>query len=74
MSTYAYDDQGRLTDEMRIPKEVLESYFGPAVHRALETLAAEKQHRKEGSPSELMDLLISRVWQDRFSEFTNEPV
>jgi len=74
MSTYAYDAQGRLTDEMRIPGEVLESYFGPAVHKALETLTAEKQRKKEGKSSELMDLLISRVWEDRFSEFTNEPV
>jgi DMSO reductase family type II enzyme iron-sulfur subunit len=74
MSTYAYDAQGRLTDDMRIPIEVLESYFGPEVKTALQTLVDEKQRRKAGEPSELMDLLISRRWADRFAEFTNEPV
>ncbi len=74
MSTYAYDSDGRLTDDMRIPLEVLEQYFGPAVHQALATLVAQRQQRKDGNPSQLMDILISKVWQDRFSEFTNEPV
>lgn len=74
MSTYAYDAEGRLTDQMRIPLEILESYFGPAVGEALETLTREKQRRKDGEPSELMDILISRRWSDRFSSFTNEPV
>ena len=74
MSTLAYDDEGRLTDEMRIPVEVLESYFGTAVDAALKTLVAERQRKKDGGDSELMDLLISRHWEDRFSEFTREPV
>jgi DMSO reductase family type II enzyme iron-sulfur subunit len=74
MSTFAYDAEGRLTDEMRIPIELLESYFGPIVNQALQTLVKEKQRRKQGEPSELMDILISRRWEDRFAEFTNEPV
>jgi DMSO reductase family type II enzyme iron-sulfur subunit len=74
MSTYAYDAEGRLTDEMRIPLEILESYFGPEVDQALKTLVLERQRRKEGKPSELMDILISRRWTDRFAEFTNEPI
>lgn len=74
MSTYAYDKEGRLTDEMRIPISVLEDYFGSRVNQALATLVAEKQRKKEGKGSELMDLLISRRWTDRFAEFTGEPV
>ena len=74
MSTYSYDEDGRLTDEMRIPLDVLEHYFGPDVGAALETLIEEKQKRKRGEPSELMDILISRRWTDRFGGFTNEPV
>jgi len=74
MSTYSYDDEGRLTDEMRIPLEVLESYFGPAVGDALQILIDEKQRKKDGKSSVLMDILISRKWEDRFSEFVNEPV
>jgi ethylbenzene hydroxylase subunit beta/complex iron-sulfur molybdoenzyme family reductase subunit beta len=74
LSTFAFDDEGRLTDEMRIPVEILEEYFGPAVKKALQTLVSERQRKKEGKSSELMDLLISRRWEDRFSEFTNEPI
>jgi DMSO reductase family type II enzyme iron-sulfur subunit len=74
MSTFAYDDEGRLTDEMRIPVEILESYFGSAVRGVLKTLVKERQRKKDGKSSELMDILISRRWEDRFSEFTNEPV
>ena len=58
----------------RIPIEELERYFGPAVHEALRTLLAERNRRQRGEASELMDLLISRRWEDRFSEFTREPV
>ncbi len=74
MSTYAYDADGRLTDEMRIPIDVLEHYFGSNVNGALATLIEEKQRRKKGEPSELMDILISRRWTDRFGGFVNEPV
>jgi DMSO reductase family type II enzyme iron-sulfur subunit len=74
MSPLAYDEAGRLTAEERIPLEVLERYFGPDVHAALETLHRERDRRKRGEPSELMDLLISRRWKDRFAEFDREPV
>ncbi|MDP6376946.1 MAG: respiratory nitrate reductase subunit beta [Pseudomonadales bacterium] len=74
MSTRAYDESGRLTQEMRIPMEILESYFGPAVGDALNTLVEQRQRRKRGESSELMDILISRRWEDRFAQFTNEPV
>jgi len=59
---------------MRIPAEVLQTYFGEEVHRALETVREERAKRLRGEPSELMDVLISRNWRDRFGEFTNDPV
>jgi DMSO reductase family type II enzyme iron-sulfur subunit len=74
MSPQAFDDNNELTDEMRIPDSVLESYFGLDVHKALAILLAEREKKKQGQASELMDLLISRKWQDRFAEFTNHPV
>jgi len=74
MSPLAYDADGRLTEAGRLPIEVLEGYFGPDVRRALDTLVAERARRKRGEPSELMDLLISRRWKDRFAEFTHDPV
>ena len=74
LSPLAWDDDGNLTARMRIPGEVLERYFGKAVHRALATLRAERARRQRGEPSELMDILISRHWQDRFGGFTKEPL
>jgi len=57
-----------------MPASVLESYFGKDVHRALGVVIKERGKRKRGEPSELMDLLISRKWHDRFAQFTNDPV
>jgi DMSO reductase family type II enzyme iron-sulfur subunit len=74
MSPFAYDEEENLTERMRIPREVLETYFGEEVHRVLQTLRDERAKRQRGEPSELMDLLISRNWRDRFGKFTNEPV
>jgi len=74
LSPRAYGPDGRLQDRERIPSEVLERYFGPDVHRALATLRRERARRQRGEPSELMDLLISRRWRDRFAEFVNDPV
>lgn len=74
MSPQAFDANNELTGEMRIPDSVLENYFGLDVHKALATLLAEREKKKRGQASELMDLLISRKWQDRFAEFTNHPV
>jgi DMSO reductase family type II enzyme iron-sulfur subunit len=74
LSPRAYDADGRLSEAGRLPLRVLERYFGPAVRAALDTLVAERSRRQRGEPSELMDLLISRRWADRFAEFTREPV
>ena len=74
MSPFAFDENHALTDEMRIPGEVLEAYFGSDVHRVLKLIQTEKGKRRNGEPSELMDLLISKVWSERFSVFTQEPL
>lgn len=74
MSPLAYDEVGQLKEAGRIPMEALERYFGPAVREALGIIIEERTRRQRGQPSELMDLLISRRWSDRFSEFTREPI
>lgn len=61
-------------DHNRIPDELLEEQFGPAVHQALATLKAEMTKTSEGGQSDLMDLLIVYKWKDLFSEFTVDPV
>lgn len=73
-SPLAYDAESRLTEEMRIPLSLLEELFGPALHPALETLARERDRKRRGEPSELMDVLISRVWEERFGGFTQAPL
>ena len=66
MSPSALDEKGRPTGESRIPIEMLEGLFGPTVRDALATVAAERDKRKRGEPSELMDLLIAYDWNESF--------
>jgi len=73
-SPFALDEDGALTNEMRLPVSLLEELFGPDVHRALKVLAAERRKKRKGGDSELMDILISRVWEDRFGGFTKAPL
>ena len=49
--------------------DLFEHFFGPRYRQPL-----PRKHKQLGEPSELMDLLISRRWKDRFAEFTREPV
>lgn len=62
----AFDGQGDFSDEPRVPLEYLRSLFGAEVDRALVTLQQEMERRRAGQPSELMDLLIAREWQQLF--------
>jgi len=57
----------------RIPKEYLESLFGPKVHEALATLEAEMAKTRGGGKSELMDLLIAYKWKEMFGGFDRDP-
>jgi len=61
------DAKGRATGRPRIPLAFLEGLFGPAVGPALEKLAAERDKRRRGEPSELMDLLVAYDWHQSFA-------
>lgn len=73
-SPRALDLDGGITEEMRIPLDVLEGLFGPDVKSAIATLDAERQKKMDRQPSELMDILISRDWHSMFGGFTNSPL
>jgi hypothetical protein len=47
--------------------------FGADVPRVLTTLQEEIAKQKVGESSELIGLLVGRVWSDRFGEFTGDP-
>ncbi|CAB1368600.1 4Fe-4S dicluster domain-containing protein [Denitratisoma oestradiolicum] len=66
MSPPQLDDKGRPTSEPRIPLAYLESLFGSAVKPALDILLAEREKKKRGEASELMDLLIAYDWNNNF--------
>jgi len=40
----------------------------------LDVLHTERENMKAGRGSELMDILISKKWADRFGGFTNDPL
>lgn len=62
-----FDEAGRFSDEPRVPIEYLRYLFGPDVDQALITIMEEMERKKEGKPSELMDLLIARDWKSLFN-------
>ncbi|MCB1685208.1 MAG: 4Fe-4S dicluster domain-containing protein [Pseudomonadales bacterium] len=66
MSPPRLDDEGRPTDEPRIPLDYLVSLFGSGTQAALETLVSERTRRRSGESSELMDLLIAYDWHENF--------
>lgn len=60
------DEQGKLTAEPRIPTEYLIKLFGPRVPEVLETLKWEREKKRRGEESELMDLLIAYRHSEMF--------
>ncbi|MGI9329440.1 MAG: 4Fe-4S dicluster domain-containing protein [Gammaproteobacteria bacterium] len=62
-----FDEEGRFSDEPRVPMEYLRYLFGPEVDQALITIMEEMDRKKEGKSSELMDLLIARDWKSLFN-------
>ena len=66
MSPPKFDAQMRPTDDSRIPLAYLETLFGPRVKEILDVLHAERDKKKRGEKSELMDLLIAFNWNDNF--------
>jgi nitrate reductase beta subunit len=73
LSPEMIDDQGNPTGQDRIPLSYLESLFGDGVKEALDLLKSERAITQTGGESELMDLLISRKWQDLFGPFSKHP-
>jgi DMSO reductase family type II enzyme iron-sulfur subunit len=67
MSPPQLDEKGRPTGEPRIPDAYLRSLFGDDVMAALATLKGEREKRRRGEPSELMDLLIAYDWNENFA-------
>ena len=58
---------------MRIPLADLAELFGPNVSGVLDTIQAEIAKRRRGESSELVELLVGRVWSERFGPFTGDP-
>jgi len=65
---------GSITDDSRIPIKELEFMFGPAVNHSLKTQREEREKVRLGGKSELIDILISKNWHDRFGGFDEAPV
>ncbi len=57
----------------RIPREYLESLFGPKVNAALDTLTTEMAKTKNGRKSKLMDTLVAYWWKDMFKPYDRDP-
>jgi DMSO reductase family type II enzyme iron-sulfur subunit len=66
MSPPRLDMNGVPMDEPRIPMSFLEQLFGPAVKDAMNILLEEREKKKRGESSELMDLLIAYDWNQNF--------
>jgi DMSO reductase family type II enzyme iron-sulfur subunit len=62
----SFDENGDFAEDPRIPMDYLRYLFGPEVDQALITLHFEMEKRREGKPSELMDLLIAKDWKQLF--------
>jgi DMSO reductase family type II enzyme iron-sulfur subunit len=76
LSPPRYDAQGRLTTERRIPDAYLIRLFGPEVPRVLKVLEAEREKKRKGGQSELMDLLIAYRHSEMFkldAEYYRKP-
>lgn len=61
-----FKPDGQIDDDPRIPREYLESLFGPNVTASLDTMEAERKKKIDGKGSELMDLLIAYKHEEMF--------
>lgn len=66
MSPEALDASGQPTGQQRIPLAYLVSLFGPRVSEILKVLERERDKKRAGQGSELMDLLIAFDWNKNF--------
>ena len=74
MGARAFDEKHEISDKSRIPLEKLQELFGPRVAEVLAVLRREREKSHRGEKSELMDILISNVWKDRFGGFDKDPL
>ncbi len=74
LSPPRFDEVGEIIEnDPRIPMWYLRYLFGSDVDDAMATLNAEMAKKRRGEPSELMDILIARVWRDMFKPFDRDP-
>jgi ethylbenzene hydroxylase subunit beta/complex iron-sulfur molybdoenzyme family reductase subunit beta len=74
LSPPRFDENGEIIeDDPRIPMWYLRYLFGSDVDDAMATLNAEMAKKRRGESSELMDILIARVWRDMFKPFDRDP-
>jgi complex iron-sulfur molybdoenzyme family reductase subunit beta len=66
LSPFKYDAEGKLTNERRIPDEFVIKLLGPRVPEVLAVLEAEREKKRRGEASELMDLLIAYRHEEMF--------
>jgi DMSO reductase family type II enzyme iron-sulfur subunit len=70
----AFNGAGEFDESLsRAPLEYLRELFGPGVDHALATVASEREKVAAGGDSELMDILISRHWEDLLGPFDGNP-
>jgi DMSO reductase family type II enzyme iron-sulfur subunit len=68
------DATGKIDEtKPRIPLRYLEYLFGPEVGKALTTIKTEMEKRRNGQPSELMEILIAKDWKSMFKPFDKDP-
>ncbi len=67
LSPPRYNAEGRLTSERRIPDEYLIRLFGPRVPEVLKLLEEEREKKRRGGETELLDLLIAYRHEEMFA-------
>jgi complex iron-sulfur molybdoenzyme family reductase subunit beta len=59
--------------QSRFPMDEMRKLFGPDVEQALATVESEREKVAAGGQSELMDILISRNWNDMLGPYQQDP-
>ncbi|MBU2490976.1 MAG: respiratory nitrate reductase subunit beta [Bacteroidetes bacterium] len=67
VSPYKESKEGEITSERRIPDSLLKEMFGPRAIEVLDIIEMEREKRRKGQRSELMDLLIAHTNREMIS-------
>ncbi len=74
LSPPLFDEDGEIVEgSERIPREYLESLFGPDVHGVLDMLKSEVAKTRAGEKSEILDTLIAYQWKGMFGGLKRDP-